>query len=149
VAFLLSQLLIQGKILGKIFLTFLLIASIASNYNNALSETTWAKVPSYWNGEVIKKINAVPNAIIISDRGDDWTNLGDLLSLNHHLNSDVQYFLVTIPPDTDKLKAILQTPNANFFLFRPSHQLLLALDQFDIRLDFFYPYGQLWRIKKE
>lgn len=149
VAFLLSQLLIQGKILGKILLTFLLIASILSNYNNALSETTWAKVPSYWNGEVIKKINALSKAIVISDRGNDWTNLGDLLSLNYHLNSDVQYFLTSYPPDPDKLKEVLRTPNANFFLFRPSNQLLLVLDQFDIRLDFFYPNGQLWRIKKE
>ncbi|MFM7714543.1 MAG: hypothetical protein ACKO7A_18125, partial [Microcystis sp.] len=43
VAFFLSQLLSQGKILGKIILTFLLTASIISNFNNALSETTWAK----------------------------------------------------------------------------------------------------------
>lgn len=147
VAFFLSQLLTQGKIFGKILLTFLLTASIISNFNNALSETSWAKVPSYWNGEVARKINAVPNAIIISDQGDDWTNLGDLLSLNYRLNSDVQYFLTSYPPDTDKLKEALQISNANFFLFRPSPQLLLALDQFDIRLDFFYPNGQLWRIK--
>jgi uncharacterized membrane protein len=148
VAFFLSQLLNQGKFLGKIILTFLLTASIISNFNNALSETSWAKVPSYWNGEVARKINAVPNAIIISDEGNDWTNLGDLLSLNYRLNADVQYFLTTTNPDTDKLKEVLEIPQANLFLFRPSNRLLVAIDQFDIRLDYFYPQGQLSRGKK-
>lgn len=148
VAFFLSQLLNQDKIFGKIILTFLLTASIISNFNNALSETSWAKVPSYWNGEVARKINAVPKAIVISDEGNDWTNLGDLLSLNYRLNADVQYFLTTTNPDTDKLKEVLEIPRVNLFLFRPSNRLLLALDQFDIRLDYFYPQGQLWRRKK-
>lgn len=148
VAFFLSQLLNQGKFSGKIILTFLLTASIISNFNNALSETSWAKVPSYWNGEVARKINAVPNAIIISDEGNDWTNLGDLLSLNYRLNADVQYFLTTTNPDTDKLKEVLEIPQANLFLFRPSNRLLVAIDQFDIRLDYFYPQGQLSRVKK-
>jgi uncharacterized membrane protein len=148
VAYLLSELLAQSKNLGKIILIFLLTASIISNFNNALSETSWAKVPSYWNGETVRKINAVPKAIIISDQGNDWTNLGDLFSLNYLLRPEVRYFLTSYPPDTDKLKEILEIPNVNLFLFRPSNQLLLALDQFDIRLDYFYLQGQLWRVRK-
>ncbi len=50
--------------------------------------------------------------------------------------------------NTDKLKEVLEIPQANLFLFRPSNRLLLTLDQFDIRLDDFYPQGQLWRGKK-
>jgi uncharacterized membrane protein len=147
VAYLLSYLLTEGKNIGKIILTFLLTASIVSNYTNTLSETSWAKVPSYWNGETARKINGVPNAVIISDRGNDWTNLGDLLSLNYFLRPEVRYFLPSTPLDIDKLKEILATPNANFLLFRPSNDLLLALDQFDIRLNYFYTNGQLWRVK--
>jgi hypothetical protein len=71
-----------------------------------------------------------------------------LLSLNYRLNADVQYFLTTTNPDTDKLKEVLEIPQANLFLFRPSHRLLVALDQFDIRRDDFYRQGQLSRVKK-
>lgn len=125
----------------------MLTSSLLSNSINAKSETTWAKPPSTWNGETARKISAFPNTILISDRGHSWTNFGDLFSLNYLVNPDIRYFLTSTPPDVEKLRQVLKTPQKNILIFRPSRELLSAFDRLKIPLKLFFLQGELWKIK--
>ncbi|MBR8832045.1 MAG: hypothetical protein N5P05_000671 [Chroococcopsis gigantea SAG 12.99] len=147
VGFLIAANLQNKNIFPKLLLIFLLLNSTVSNIYNTLSDTTWAKIPSYSNGEIARQINSSPPAILISDEGSDGTNIGDLLSLSYLLKPDTGLFLAGNPVDVKGLKRILETPGSSLFIFRPSNRLLLALDQFDLSLDFSPPIGKLKKLQ--
>jgi uncharacterized membrane protein len=146
VAFLFSEKLFRGRNLWKVILALWMTANLISNYYNARSDTTWAKPPSFWNGSIARNINTDAPALVISDRGDSWTNLGDLLAINYHLRRDVRYFLTANPPDVEKLRKVVNESEKTIFLFRPSSELLSAFLELDIALDRFPPDYQLWKV---
>jgi uncharacterized membrane protein len=125
-----------------------IIGALLSNDKNARSESSWAIPPSSWNGEIARKINTVPAATLISDRGDNWTNLGDILSINYRIDPDVRYYLTSYPPDIEKLERALQNASGDVFLFRPSTPLLKAFQQLQIPVENIYPAGELWKVTR-
>jgi uncharacterized membrane protein len=121
----------------------LVTGSIASCTVSALSDTWWSNVPSYFNAEVARQINANPSPVLLSDAGNDGTNVGDLISLSYLLHNDIRLVLLGLPPDLKLLP-----DNSNPFVFRPSGVLQKALKQKQGQLKLVFPPGQLWQLQR-
>ena len=148
VAYLTTQLLLYRKQVWRVIFSVLITMTIVSCTINALSNTSWSKDLSYHNAEVAQLINARSSPLIISDRGDDWTNLGDLLSLSYLFDNDVQLFLIYYPPRLEKIEKVLEKNRSEVFLFRPSSLLSATLKQAGYRIDLIFPSGRLWKLTK-
>jgi uncharacterized membrane protein len=142
VAYFLQNLILKGQKIWRVVLALLVTSSIASCTVSALADTWWSNVPSYSNAEVAREINANPAPLLISDVGNDGTNLGDLISLSYLLNQDVRLLLLSQIPD---LKLLANKSNA--FVFRPSESLSKALQQQKRRLKNVLPSRQLWQMQ--
>lgn len=143
VAYFLKTYILNGQKNWRVVLALLLTSSIASCTVSALADTWWSNVPSYSNAEVARKINANTAPLLLSDAGNDGTNLGDLISLSYLLNQDVKLLLLNLEPDLKLLPN-----NSNAFVFRPSKALSLALQQQQHRARKVLPSGQLWQLQK-
>jgi uncharacterized membrane protein len=142
VAYFLKNRILKGQKIWRVVLALLVTSSIASCTVSALADTWWSNVPSYSNAEVAREINANPAPLLISDVGNDGTNLGDLISLSYLLNQDVRLLLLSQIPD---LKLLANKSNA--FVFRPSESLSKALQQQKRRLKNVLPSRQLWQMQ--
>jgi uncharacterized membrane protein len=143
VAYFLATKLPNGKRLWRVALALLLTASIASCTVSAVSDTWWSNIPSYFNAEVARRINANPSPLLLSDEGNDGTNLGDLISLSYLLHKDARLLLLSQPPDLKLLPS-----NSDAFVFRPSEPLRKALAQEQGQLKMVFPEGQLWQLQR-
>jgi uncharacterized membrane protein len=133
--------------LGQIILVFLLTSSIISNSINAISETSWSKGISYYNGEISRIINTYHYPLLVSDRGS-FTNLGNLISLAYCLDGDTRLLLLSYPPQTEKLKSILNTAQTAILVFRPSEELFSELETTGAKLKSIFPKDDsLWELK--
>ncbi|NEP05897.1 MAG: hypothetical protein F6K34_14330 [Okeania sp. SIO4D6] len=106
----------------RVVLGILLTASITSCTVSAISDTWWHNAPSYFNGEVAKKINASDSPILLSDLGVNYTNRGDLISLSYILDDDVRLLLLNNSPNFEIVEN-----ESEIFVFRPSERLREAL----------------------
>jgi uncharacterized membrane protein len=134
---------------GKTILSAVLAASIASCTVSAFADTWWSKDLSYFNAEVARNINkeaianrSIKDTIVISDRGNDFTNMGDLLSLSYLLDKDVRLLLLSQSPDIDRVRKYV-----NPLAFRPSENLRSALKEKQRRLDPILEYAKLFRVR--
>lgn len=150
VAYLFANKLLNGRSFWRFIFGLVLTSSIVSCTVNALADTSWSKDLSYFNAAVARKINAAQSPILVCDRGDNWTNMGDLLSLSYLLVDKVKVLPLSYPPDPGKIKTILEQnkigENGNpseIFIFRPSAKLRSALEQTQTKLDLVLPEGQL------
>jgi len=124
-------------------------ASIASCTVSAFSNTWWSNVPSYFNAEVASIIKAVPNSMLISDAGNDGTNLGDLLSLAHLLPANYSIYLSGTSPEINNYQIINQpaiASSASKFVFRPSGQLRRYFQMLNRELVYVAGGGDLWQV---
>ena len=135
--------------LWRVVLVAIFTASIISCTVSAFSDTWWSKDLSYSNAEVARivnknALNAVsPNSkLVIADSGDNFTNMGDLISLSYLLDKDVQLLLLSDSPNFDLLKGY-----ADSFIFRPSEKLRLAIEQKQGKLEPVLEYARLWQLK--
>ncbi|MDF0552568.1 glycosyltransferase family 39 protein [Kamptonema sp. UHCC 0994] len=135
--------------LWRVILAAIFTASIISCTVSAFSDTWWSKDLSYYNAEVAKIINnnqlkiaSTKSQIVIADSGDDFTNMGDLISLSYLLDKDVQLLLLSDSPNLDLLKGY-----ADFFVFRPSEKLHLVIEQKQGKLEPVLEYARLWKLK--
>lgn len=143
VGYFLSKKILNGKWIWRGVLALLITGSIASCTVSAMSDTWWSNVPSYFNAEVARRINASSSPLLLSDEGNDHTNLGDLISLSYLLHPEVRLLLLRQPPDLKWL------PNqSNAFIFRPSELLRKAVEQEPGQLKLIFPPGQLWFLKR-
>lgn len=149
VAYYLSYQLLKSSKKGKLILVFLLTNGILFCTLITFSETSWAKVPSYYNAEIAKKINEVSSPLVISDQGSDWTNLGELISLSYIVNKDTQFFLTSDPPNLEKLEKGLKTSTSPLLVFRPSQKLKSSLENLNYRLDNIFGPGNLYRLSEK
>jgi uncharacterized membrane protein len=104
-----------------------LTISIISCGISAQAKTWWNKDLSYYNAEVAKQVNAAAQTaspVVISDMGDDYTNMGDLLSLSYEFQENVRLLLVNQSPDFSQLPE-----NAPVFVWRPSKRLKTELEK--------------------
>jgi uncharacterized membrane protein len=150
VAYLLACYLKTQERFWQVILALVFTASIASCTVSAFSDTWWSKDLSYFNAEVAKIINkeaianrSIKDTIVISDRGNDFTNMGDLLSLSYLLDKDVRLILMSQSPEIEMLNKY-SAP----LVFRPSEKLRSALKQNQRRLEPILEYARLFRARR-
>ncbi|MEG4495651.1 glycosyltransferase family 39 protein [Microcoleus sp. F10-C6] len=150
VAYLLACYLKTQQRFWQVILALVFTASIASCTVSAFSDTWWSKDLSYFNAEVAKIINkeaianrSIKDTIVISDRGNDFTNMGDLLSLSYLLDKDVRLMLMSQSPEIEMLNKY-SAP----LVFRPSEKLRSALKQNQRRLEPILEYARLFRARR-
>ncbi|XHX76583.1 MAG: glycosyl transferase family 39 [Stenomitos frigidus ULC029] len=125
----------------------LFTASIASCTVSAAADTWWHNVPSYFNAAVARRVNLAPSPLVVSDRGDDFTNIADLLSLSYRLQPNVRLLLLNQEANwviTDSFES--QIDGATVFAFRPSNQLRQGLERSRGSLQFVLPAARLWKM---
>ncbi len=150
VAYLLAINLKTQQRFWRVVLAGIFTASIASCTLSAVSDTWWSKDLSYFNAEVARNINkeaianrSIKDTIVISDRGNDFTNMGDLLSLSYLLDKDVRLMLLSQSPDIEMLNKY-SAP----LVFRPSEKLRSALKHNQRRLEPILEYAKLFRVRR-
>ncbi|MEG4839335.1 glycosyltransferase family 39 protein [Microcoleus sp. B9-D4] len=150
VAYLLACYLKTQQRFWQVILALVFTASIASCTVSAFSDTWWSKDLSYFNAEVAKIINkeaianrSIKDTIVISDRGNDFTNMGDLLSLSYLLDKDVRLMLMSQSPEIEMLNKY-SAP----LVFRPSEKLISALKQNQRRLEPILESARLFRARR-
>ncbi|MEG4293550.1 glycosyltransferase family 39 protein [Microcoleus sp. C2C3] len=150
VAYLLASNVKNQQRFWQVILALVFTASIASCTVSAFSDTWWSKDLSYFNAEVAKIINkeaianrSIKDTIVISDRGNDFTNMGDVLSLSYLLDKDVRLILMSQSPDMEMLNKY-SAP----LVFRPSEKLRSALKQNQRRLEPILESGRLFRARR-
>jgi uncharacterized membrane protein len=150
VAYLLACYLKTQQRFWQVILALVFTASIASCTVSAFSDTWWSKDLSYFNAEVAKNINkevianrSIKDTIVISDRGNDFTNMGDLLSLSYLLDKDVRLMLLSQSPDMELL-----TKYSAPLVFRPSEKLRSAFKRNQRRLEPVLAYAKLFRVRR-
>ena len=150
VAYLLASNVKNQQRFWQAILALVFTASVASCTVSAFSDTWWSKDLSYFNAEVAKNINkeaianrSIKDTIVISDRGNDFTNMGDLLSLSYLLDKDVRLMLLSQSPDMEMLNKY-SAP----LVFRPSEKLRSALKQNQRRLEPILEYARLFRARR-
>ncbi|MEG4633406.1 glycosyltransferase family 39 protein [Microcoleus sp. AR_TQ3_B6] len=150
VAYLLASNVKNQQRFWQVILALVFTASVASCTVSAFSDTWWSKDLSYFNAEVAKIINkeaianrSIKDTIVISDRGNDFTNMGDLLSLSYLLDKDVRLILMSQSPDMEMLNKY-SAP----LVLRPSEKLRSALKQNQRRLEPILESGRLFRARR-
>ncbi len=150
VAYLLACYLKTQQRFWQVILALVFTASVSSCTVSAFSDTWWSKDLSYFNAEVAKIINkeaianrSIKDTIVISDRGNDFTNMGDLLSLSYLLDKDVRLILMSQSPEIEMLNKY-SAP----LVFRPSEKLRSALKQNQRRLEPILEYARLFRVRR-
>jgi uncharacterized membrane protein len=150
VAYLLASNVKNQQRFWQVTLALVFTASVASCTVSAFSDTWWSKDVSYFNAEVAKIINkeaianrSIKDTIVISDRGNDFTNMGDLLSLSYLLDKDVRLMLLSQSPDMEMLNKY-SAP----LVLRPSEKLRSALKQNQRRLEPILESARLFRARR-
>jgi len=150
VAYLLASSVTAGRRLWQFTVAAVFTASIVSCVVSSFSDTWWSKDLSYFNAEVARNINqeaianrSIKDTIVISDRGNDFTNMGDLLSLSYLLDKDVRLMLLSQSPDIEMLNKY-SAP----LVFRPSEKLRSALKRNQRRLEPILEYAKLFRVRR-
>ncbi len=150
VAYLLANSVTAGRRFWQFILAAVFTASIISCVVSSFSDTWWSKDLSYFNAEVARKVNqeaianrSIKDTIVISDRGNDFTNMGDLLSLSYLLDKDVKLMLLSQSPDIEMLNKY-SAP----LVFRHSEKLRSALKRNQRRLEPVLEYAKLFRVRR-
>jgi uncharacterized membrane protein len=125
-------------------LAILLGGAILSCGVSAFADTWWVKDLSYYNGVVVRAL-PTSNYVLVSDRGDDYTNMGDLISLSYLLPQSSRLFLTKTPPDFSSLD-LSSVSSQNFYLFHPSQVLKKAFEQKFGKVAKVVPETSLWRL---
>jgi uncharacterized membrane protein len=139
VAYLMARWLRWERWSGRAIGAFLIIGAIASVTASTAATTWWSKSMSYFNGQVASLINAAPTPLLVSDRGDHYTNKGQLISISYLLREDVPLLLMSHPPDLSVL------PPDECFVYRPSNLLQTSLISAGWTLELASPNGGLWK----
>jgi uncharacterized membrane protein len=126
-------------------IALLLAGSLISVSISAGAESWWNRDLSYFNAETARRMNGFTTPIVISDIGDDFTNTGDLISLSHRLNPDVQYLLFGSSPD---LTMIPPSGTPPVLAFRPTEALQKQLEQEGWTLERVFDQERLLQVSK-
>jgi uncharacterized membrane protein len=110
----------KGRI-KPLVLAIVLSGAILSAAVSAAAETWWVKDLSYHNAAAVKVLPPAP--VIISDMGNDYTNMGDLISLSYLLPPTSEFYLTKQPPDLTNLQGL---SGDRLVLFHPSQLLIQA-----------------------
>ncbi|WP_017319167.1 glycosyltransferase family 39 protein [Mastigocladopsis repens] len=147
VAYLLATKILHRRQIWRGVMLLLMTGAIASSTVSAFSESWWNTDLSYFNAEVVRRINDTSSPVVISEIGDDYTNTGDLISMSYLLHDNVSLLLLSQPPQLENVKSLL--PNSvEPFVFRPSKKFIESLKPEQGKIVQVFPEGRLWQIKK-
>ncbi len=126
-------------------LALIVVASLISLGLSANADTWWNRNPSHTNPQVARLIRAEHNPIVISDQGQGFTNMGELISLSYLLPPDTPLLLLGDRPNlTPELSSLRQsTP----LVFQPSGRLFQELARQPFSLEPLMPEAILFRLK--
>ncbi len=127
---------------GRGVLAILTSCSIASASVSAGADSWWHQPPSTFNAEIARRVSRDPQTLLVSDVGNDFTNIGDLLSLSYRLPPTTHLLLLASTPDL----SIIPT-SGTVLAFRPSTQLQKSLTTAGRSLTMIYPEGRLYQIR--
>ena len=119
----------QHKRIWQFILALILTNSLVLGAITAYSDTSIEKVTSYFNKEITRIINQSPGATIVSDRGDEWTNSANLISLSYHLDKDHRFILASYPAKEETILDLINTSKVDIFVFKPSEALKIMLEK--------------------
>jgi len=106
---------------------FLLSCALVSNTINAFVLTSWSKTPSNGNVEASQLIGQAQTPLIVTDRGNYFTNLGNILALSYTLPANTALALLAYPTQTSVLRKLLAQYRGTIFVYDPSDRLLASL----------------------
>jgi uncharacterized membrane protein len=121
----------------------LFVASLASNTVSAASLTWWHEHQNYFNAAIADRLNTEPSPLLLSDAGDDATNLDNLMSLSYRLNPNVRMLLLQDANWVTSETFMSQTADSTVIAFRPSRSLKQALER-SHPLQPFLPEAEVW-----
>lgn len=137
-----QQLWLNSWRLKTWILSIMITGAVVSCIVSAFAQTWWSKDLSYHNALTAQQIP--PEAIVISDRGEDFTNTGDLISLSFLVPGNTKFYLTKEPI---KLAAIASSDPTKLYLFRPTPALRQAVEQQFGTLERVILEERLWRVK--
>jgi uncharacterized membrane protein len=108
-------------------IALLMSGTIVSNGVSARSPVWWSVDVSRTNDQAIAAVNQRDQPVVISDRGPDYTNFGNLLALSWDWKSETQLILTLSPPALPDLRS-LPAPR-EVLAFRPTADLATLLEQ--------------------
>jgi uncharacterized membrane protein len=147
VAYGLTVYLTEWKRLGKVILTIVVVSSLVSGAVSFSSNTWWIKDISYFNAAIATRLNALPSVLLITDRGNEFTNLGNLVSIGDRLQPNVKLLPLSFPPDLQSIESTLTQPSfSDLIVYNPSTQLREALLQRKWKLESFFKEGKLEKL---
>lgn len=136
------------KTLQRGVFAMLCAASLFSLTASAMVDEWWSKDLSYFNGKVADRLQAIPNAMLVSDYGNDFTNTGDLISLSYRFKNQPDFPVLLLKQYTSAADLQVLEPELAgkaAIAFRASKHLENALEQ-TYRLRPIYREGRLWQI---
>jgi len=126
VAYWLGRYLLRWRIAQGIW-ALLLTASLSSILVSAYSETWWSKGVSYFNAEIADVLNRLETPLVISDRGNNYLNQGNLISLSYRLDDDVQLLLMDYDSLDIAIAEMSRPRTPNLVAYFPSDKLRNAI----------------------
>ncbi|HIK16023.1 MAG TPA: glycosyltransferase family 39 protein [Leptolyngbyaceae cyanobacterium M33_DOE_097] len=141
---------INRLVMGVTAFSIIALSTVASLTASAAAFTWWTKDVSYYNNEIAQVINQTNSPLIVSDHGNSFTNLGDLISISYLVKPEVP--VVYFGDDLDYINrpefAKLQVEHSIIF-FRPTKALQ---DQLEATFRNLQPHSKpelkLWTLAK-
>ncbi|BFM39108.1 glycosyltransferase family 39 protein [Synechocystis sp. LKSZ1] len=128
-------------------IALLLSCTVISNTINSFSLTSWSKTPSNGNIEASQLIRQAKTPLIVTDRGNYFTNLGNILALSYTLPINTPIGLLTYPTQTPMLADVLAQHQGTVFVYDPSDRLLASLAALGHQALLVQPEGRLFKLK--
>jgi hypothetical protein len=109
---------------------------------SANSQSWWHQIPSSENPQIVQRLNKNKSATLIVDRGSDYTNLGNIISLSYELNPDIKLMMVNSEPNL-----LLLPIGPKVFVLNPSEELRQIIKNENYQLEKVDQQSQLWELK--
>ena len=134
--------LIDGEIFWRSLLAIVFTFSLISISMSANAQSWWHQIPSSENPQIVQQLNKNKSATLIVDRGSDYTNLGNIISLSYELNPDIKLFMVNAEPNL-----LLLPIGPRVFILNPSQKLRQRIESQNYQLEKVDQQSQLWELK--
>ncbi|MGL5134848.1 MAG: glycosyltransferase family 39 protein [Planktothrix sp.] len=137
--------LIDGEIVWRSLLAIVFTFSLISISMSANSQSWWHQVPSYENPQIAQELNQNKSATVIVDRGINYRNLGNIISLSYELNPDIKLLMVNSEPNL-----LLLPIGPKVFVLNPSEELRQTIKNENYQLEKVEKVDQksrLWELK--
>jgi uncharacterized membrane protein len=134
--------LIDGEIFWRSLLAIVFTFSLISISMSANSQSWWHQIPSSENPQIVQQLNKNKSATLIVDRGSDYTNLGNIISLSYELNPDIKLMMVNSEPNL-----LLLPIGPKVFVLNPSEELRQIIKNENYQLEKVDQQSQLWELK--